>query len=74
MTLVIGRRSSAVSWASSLEMDIVMYGSQDAMMASEYVLRSTERSFPDVCSEWQPMPRHVPNSRNARRYLILRSR
>jgi hypothetical protein len=71
MIRVMGRRSSGVT---SVARDSSMYGSQAAMMASAYTLRSTERSFSVVCSAWHWMPIAVPNSRNASRYLILRSR
>lgn len=72
ITLVIGLKSSAaISGAPKVNS---IYGSQEVMMASAKDLRSTARSFSEVCSDWHWTPRQVPNSRKARRYLMLWSR
>lgn len=74
MTLVIGRKSSGVSELSLGDSEISMYGSHAERTASEYDCRSMARSLSDDFSEWHLMPKLVPNSRNARRYLMLRER
>lgn len=71
MTRLMGRRSSG---ARLLGMVRSIYGAHESRMASAHFFRSTDFSFSLAASAWHWRPRAVPNSRNASRYRMLRSR